>query len=127
MTPSRFVTRKKIKSDIKNNKSVIRRKFDKTYKYLSLQLDLDLTSFENTSVQTTNRQQTKNDSALLPNKDSFLDYHPNSAKSHVNPPRIRNSVNYMWSAQMKIMQDSREALSEMNSFDRNTASQTALS
>ena len=28
---------------------------------------------------------------------------------------------------MKIMQDSRDALSEKNSFDRNTASQTALS
>jgi len=49
MTPQRMMNRKQLKSEIKQSKSVIRRKFDKTYKYLSLQLDLDLTSFENTS------------------------------------------------------------------------------
>ena len=36
LTPSRFMNRKKIKQEIRHNKSVIKRKFDKTYKQLSL-------------------------------------------------------------------------------------------
>lgn len=33
------MNRKKIKQEIRHNRSVIKRKFDKTYKQLSLQLD----------------------------------------------------------------------------------------
>ena len=35
-----------MRKDIKKSKSQIRRKFDKTYKNLSLQLDQDLDSFD---------------------------------------------------------------------------------
>ena len=49
-------SRKKIKSELKLSKSVIKRKFDKTYKYLSLQLDQDLGNIEENKRPPTSRK-----------------------------------------------------------------------
>ena len=113
-----LLSRKKFKSDIKFSRSQIRKKFDKTYKHLTLQLDQDLGSFDAASAATTNR--TKNEE-----QSPILVHHRHS--ENVSPIKSKaSSVN-----QMKIMQDSRETMSELQSSmqfsGRQTASQTAFS
>ena len=51
LSSSRFMNRQKIKTEIKQNRTMIRRKFDKTYKQLSLQLsNINVSSIEDTNT-----------------------------------------------------------------------------
>ena len=99
------------------NRSSVRRKFDKTYKFLSLQLDLDLTSFEKgTSVNT---------SRAMPSTSADHETAANTSFPTNGGPKlasVRQSMKGWPQRPMNILQNSATSLSELN-----TASQTAIS
>lgn len=61
LSSSRFMNRQKIKTEIKQNRTMIRRKFDKTYKQLSLQLsNINVSSIEDTNTTPLNSDLLRN-------------------------------------------------------------------
>ena len=150
-TPSRMMNRQKIKREIRHNRTMVKKKFDKTYKQLSLQLNnLEMSSMDDgaQSVQLQQMGSTRlaNDSSPQP---LDLSRHsselgrvarnankPYSAKLTLNHASTRASSKFAWQGlnqtTMNMMQLSNKSLSEMNSLQgerksRIATSQSALS